>query len=101
MTAAVADAEARKIGLFRLSLIAVLVGIATGFGAVGFRALIGFIHNAAFLGKLSYFYDANLYTPPSPWGPLVILVPVVGRHDRHLPGQPLSRPRRAATACPR
>ncbi|MGO9786239.1 MAG: chloride channel protein [Stellaceae bacterium] len=78
MTASVADAEARKIGLFRLSLIAVLVGIATGFGAVGFRALIGFIHNAAFLGKLSYFYDANLHTSPGPWGPWIILVPVAG-----------------------
>ena len=67
MTAAVADAEARKIGLFRLSLLAVLVGIVTGFGAVVFRALIGIIHNVMFLGHF-LVYDANLFTPPSPWG---------------------------------
>jgi CIC family chloride channel protein len=68
----------RPIGLLRLSLIAVVVGIITGLGAVAFRALIGFIHNLSFLGKLSFLYDANLFTPPSPWGVLVILVPVVG-----------------------
>jgi CIC family chloride channel protein len=68
----------RPIGLWRLSLIAILVGTIAGFGAVGFRALIGFIHNAFFLGQLSYIYDANQYTPASPWGMFVILVPVIG-----------------------
>ena len=43
-----------------------------------FRALIGFIHNLFFFGEPSFAYDANLFTPPSPWGALVILVPVVG-----------------------
>jgi CIC family chloride channel protein len=66
------------IGLFRLSLIAIFVGIVTGFGAIAFRGLIGFIHNLLFLGRFSFFYDANTYTPPSPWGVFVILVPVVG-----------------------
>jgi putative membrane protein len=66
------------IGLFRLSLVAIFVGIVTGFGAIAFRALIGFIHNLFFLGRFSFFYDANIYTPPSPWGAFVILVPVVG-----------------------
>jgi chloride channel protein, CIC family len=66
------------IGLFRLSLIAIFVGIVTGFGAIAFRGLIGFIHNLLFLGHFSFFYDANAYTPPSPWGAFVILVPVVG-----------------------
>jgi chloride channel protein, CIC family len=71
--------EARPaIGLFRLSLIAILVGIVTGFGAIAFRGLIGFIHNLLFLGHFSFFYDANIYTPPSPWGVFVILVPIVG-----------------------
>jgi CIC family chloride channel protein len=70
--------EAEPIGLTTLSLLAVLVGIITGFGAVGFRALIGLIHNLFFLGQLSFTYDANLFTPLSPWGPLVILVPVIG-----------------------
>jgi CIC family chloride channel protein len=68
----------RPIGLFRLSLIAIFVGIVTGFGAIAFRGLIGFIHNFFFLGRFSFFYDANTYTPPSPWGAFVILVPVVG-----------------------
>jgi CIC family chloride channel protein len=31
-----------------------------------------------FLGQFSVVYDANVHTPPSPWGPLVILVPVLG-----------------------
>ena len=66
------------IGLFRLSLIAIFVGILTGFGAIAFRGLIGFIHNLLFLGHFSLFYDANSYTPPSPWGIFVILVPVAG-----------------------
>src|SRR5246500_2832645 len=66
------------IGLFRLSLIAIFVGIVTGFGAIAFRGLIGFIHNLFLLGRFSFFYDANTYTPPSPWGVFVILVPVVG-----------------------
>ena len=67
-----------NIGLFRLSLIAILVGAVTGFGAIGFRGLIGFIHNLLFLGRISFLYDANSYTPASPWGIFVVLVPVVG-----------------------
>src|SRR5208282_3886443 len=31
-----------------------------------------------FLGRLTVFYDANVHTPPSPWGAFVILVPVIG-----------------------
>ncbi|HEV2097349.1 MAG TPA: chloride channel protein, partial [Stellaceae bacterium] len=31
-----------------------------------------------FLGLPSMRYDANLFTPPSPWGAFVILVPVIG-----------------------
>jgi CIC family chloride channel protein len=68
----------QRIGLFRLSLIALCVGIITGFGAVVFRALIGLFHNVAFLGSFSFAYDASVFTPPSPWGPFVILVPVIG-----------------------
>ncbi len=68
----------RPLGLPYLSLLAVAVGIVTGFGAVGFRDLIGLIHNLLFLGQLAVRYDANHFTPASPWGPFVILVPVVG-----------------------
>ncbi|MGA3118012.1 MAG: chloride channel protein [Syntrophobacteraceae bacterium] len=63
---------------FLLALIAVLVGVIGGFGAVAFRALIAFFHNLLFLGKFSLVYEANIHTTPSPWGPFVILVPVLG-----------------------
>jgi chloride channel protein, CIC family len=68
----------QRIGLFRLSLLAVVAGVITGFGAVVFRALIGLIHNVAFLGLFSTAYDASVFTPPAPWGVFVILVPVAG-----------------------
>ena len=42
-----------RIGLARLSIFAVIVGVITGIGAVFFRALIGLIHNVAFFGALS------------------------------------------------
>ena len=61
-----------------LALLAVLVGVVGGFGAVAFRGLIAFFHNLLFLGKVSLVYDAIIHTPPSPWGPVVILVPVLG-----------------------
>ena len=67
-----------SISLVSLSLLALAIGIVTGLGAVLFRDLIALIHNAFFLGKFSLHYDANLFTPPSPWGPLVVLVPVLG-----------------------
>ena len=67
-----------RIGLAWLSLLAVFVGLITGTGAILFRALIGLIHNIAFLGLFSIDYDASLFTPPSPWGILIILVPVLG-----------------------
>src|SRR5271154_469566 len=72
------DSDIRRIGLVYLSLLALIVGVVTGFGAVGFRDLIGLIHNVLFLGKWAVRYDANLFTPASPWGSFVILVPVLG-----------------------
>jgi CIC family chloride channel protein len=70
--------DAVSMSLFRLSLLAVMVGLITGFGAVAFRALIGLIHNVFFLGQFSFFYDANVHTPAIPWGVFVIFVPVLG-----------------------
>ena len=70
--------ENHTIGLLWLSLLAILTGIVAGFGAVAFRGLIAFVHNLLFLGKLSLTYESNIHTPLSPWGPFVILVPVVG-----------------------
>ncbi len=64
--------------LVQLSLLALGVGVITGFGAVLFRDLIGLIHNLLFTGRAVIHYDANIFTAPSPWGALVILVPVLG-----------------------
>jgi CIC family chloride channel protein len=64
--------------LLTLSLIAIVVGVITGFGSILFREMIGFIHNLFFLGRFSLLYNANAFTPESPWGAFVILVPVVG-----------------------
>ncbi|MDA3889821.1 MAG: chloride channel protein [Allgaiera sp.] len=61
-----------------LSLMAVLIGVVAGLGAVALRWLISVFHNLAFLGTLSGDYNANIPTPPSPFGAWVILVPVVG-----------------------
>jgi CIC family chloride channel protein len=68
----------RTMGLFALSLLAIGVGIITGLGAVGFRALIGLIHNIFYFGRFSAVYDANALEPASPWGPGIVLVPVIG-----------------------
>lgn len=75
---AIESEERRPLPLAQLSLIALGLGIVTGFGAVLFRGLIGLIHNLLFTGHAIVRYDANLFTAPSPWGALVILVPVLG-----------------------
>jgi CIC family chloride channel protein len=66
------------LGPVSLGLLAIVVGTAAGLGAVVFRVLIAFFHNLLFLGEVSLTYDARVHTPASPWGPLVILVPVLG-----------------------
>ena len=96
---AVADDDIRRIGLVTLSVLALVVGVVTGFGAVVFRDLIGLIHNVPVPRQMAVRYDANVFTPPSPWGPFVILVPVIGRPCRYLSRHALcargARPRRA------
>lgn len=73
-------AQPRKIerSSLVLGLSAISVGIAAGYGAGAFRALIGLFHNLAFAGHLSFVYDANHHTPASPWGAWIIVVPVIG-----------------------
>jgi CIC family chloride channel protein len=78
MQSPVAGEEARQLPLGQLSLLALSLGVVTGLGAVLFRDLIGLIHNLLFAGQVSVHYDANVFTAPSPWGALVILVPVLG-----------------------
>ena len=73
-----AASKPRSVGPPILWALSILVGIVAGLGAVAFRALIAFFHNLMFLGTLSASYNANVHTPPSPWGPFVILVPVAG-----------------------
>jgi CIC family chloride channel protein len=70
--------EGKVYGPFGFLLLSVLVGVVSGLCAVAFRGLIAFFHNLFFLGRLSFFYDANVHTPASPWGPFVVLVPVAG-----------------------
>ncbi len=64
--------------LLILSLLACVIGVVTGVGAAIFRMLVSIVHNLAFYGEFSIYYDANLFGPPSSWGPLIILAPVIG-----------------------
>lgn len=68
----------RPISHPQLWLLALLVGVIAGLGAVVFRGLIGLIHNLFFLGRFSFLYSANLHTPDSPWRLGIILAPAVG-----------------------
>jgi chloride channel protein, CIC family len=68
----------RRLRILPLSLLALIVGVITGIGAVVFRDLIGLIHNLFFLGQFSFIYDSSVFTPFNPWGPVIILVPVIG-----------------------
>jgi CIC family chloride channel protein len=71
-------AQTRPLRPLALSILSLGVGVVAGLGAVAFRDLIAFFHNLLLLKKLSFVYDANVHTPVSPWGLLVILVPVLG-----------------------
>ncbi len=75
---AVQAAPVASRNLAFMILMAVVVGGVAGVGAWAFRMLIGLIHNTLFLGQFSVDYDANVFTPASPWGLGVVLVPVAG-----------------------
>jgi len=70
--------ESRILSLPILCLIAFSIGLVAAAGAVIFRILISLVHNLFFYGTFSTVYDANQFDPPSVWGPLIILSPVVG-----------------------
>jgi CIC family chloride channel protein len=70
--------DGRPLLLLSVCMLALVVGIVTGLGAVAFRALIAFVHNLMFLGHWSFAYDSSVFTPPAPWGAWVIAVPVLG-----------------------
>ncbi len=69
------EQEKNLLWMFSLSII---IGIFSGIFAWLFRLLIGVIHNFAFYGDFSLFYEANKHSPASSWGWLVIFVPVIG-----------------------
>jgi Family of unknown function (DUF6092)/Voltage gated chloride channel len=70
--------QATERSLLFMMAMAFATGLVAGVGAWSFRLLIGLVHNVLFLGEFTFAYDANLHTPPSPWGLGVVLVPVVG-----------------------
>jgi CIC family chloride channel protein len=72
------EESVRRFRLLPLSLLALIVGVTMGFGAVVFRGLIGLIHNLFFLGQFLFTYDSSVFTPIDPWGAAIILVPVIG-----------------------
>ena len=68
----------RQVSLWVMGAFGLAVGIVAGYGAVFFRALISLVKNILFYGHFSTDFGANVFTPISPWGPLVIFVPVIG-----------------------
>jgi CIC family chloride channel protein len=66
------------VNLLVLCCLALAVGVMTGVGAVGLRALIGLFHNALYNGTLSIWFDANAAEGPSRFGDFVILSPIIG-----------------------
>lgn len=68
----------RRVNLLVLCGFALLIGVLTGLGAVAFRALIAFVHNASYNGRLSFIYDANVSEGPSSFGDFVFFSPIVG-----------------------
>lgn len=59
-------------------LLALVVGIFGGLGSVVFRGVIAVIHNLAFYGTFSLDHDPIQPMAISPWGPGIIVVPVIG-----------------------
>jgi CIC family chloride channel protein len=60
------------------ALLAVVLGLASGLGAVVFRGLIALVHNLLFNGTLSFLFDTSKHAPPSYLGYAVVIVPVIG-----------------------
>jgi CIC family chloride channel protein len=73
-----APQETSSPGLLAFSALAGCIGIVAGLFAVAFRLLIAFFHNLFFAGQVSITYSEAVYSSLSPWGPFVIVVPVLG-----------------------
>lgn len=61
-----------------LLVLALLVGVLAGAGAVAFTYLIALVHNLSFYGRLSWHWSSTRFGPPSPWGWGIVLVPALG-----------------------
>jgi CIC family chloride channel protein len=70
--------ETRTVSLLILCMLALVIGVMTGIGAVALRSLIGLFHNALYNGTLSIWYDANVSEGPSRFGDFVLLSPIIG-----------------------
>lgn len=70
--------EERRVSLLVLCGLALVIGVMTGLGAVVFRALIAFVHNVSYNGRLSFVYNANISEGPSRFGDFVLLSPIIG-----------------------
>lgn len=63
---------------FVLLLLSVMIGVAGGYAAIVLHALIAFIHDLFFLGKINFQYNVDAHLPKSIWKWGVMFVPVVG-----------------------
>ncbi|HZZ63708.1 MAG TPA: chloride channel protein [Roseiarcus sp.] len=70
--------DERRVGLLVLCLLALVIGVMTGVGAVALRGLIGLIHNAFTNGVFSFHYNANILEGPSRFGDFLFFSPIVG-----------------------
>ncbi|OCW55687.1 chloride channel protein [Hoeflea olei] len=68
----------REVVLAVLVALAFVVGLVAAAGAIAFKYLIAVIYNVSFYGQFSFELDPNSYGAPSPWGPFIILVPIIG-----------------------
>lgn len=68
----------KQVNMVNFCILAVLVGIITGFGSLIFRFLISFVYNLMFLGEFSFHHASNELSTVGMWGALVVFVPVVG-----------------------
>ena len=60
--------EDRTLSLPILLILALIIGVVAALGAVVFRFMISAVHNLFFVGKLGFFYNANLFDSPIPGG---------------------------------
>lgn len=68
----------QPLSIDRMFLLALVVGVFGGLGAIVFRSIIALFHNIFFYGNFALTYDPDAHIEPSPFGAFIILVPVVG-----------------------